>query len=300
MAISLSLNSAFEPAPAGRPFDRRARRAARTRMLGVAALSLPALAFLGLVLLYPLSRFVVRGLDEGGVSIYRDVVTDPLYLRIFFETFLIGAAATALTLAGAYPLAHFLATTNRLIASIGFFFVLLPFWTSLVVRTYAWMILLGRNGIINSSLLQLGLIDEPLPLMFNQVGNLIGMVHWLLPFAVFPIYSSMARLDGRLVRAAGGLGASGWQIFCRVYLPLTLPGVLAAAAIVFVLSIAAFVTPALLGGGKVIMIAQIIEQQVRQFLDWPLAAALAVVLTAAALGFYSVLSRGLGRSRNVV
>jgi ABC-type spermidine/putrescine transport system permease subunit I len=280
--------------------ESRARRAVRARNLGVAALGLPALLFLALILLYPLSRFVVRGLDEGGLAIYRDVVTDAVYLRVFFATFLIGAAATALTVAIAYPLAHFLATTNRTMASIGFFFVLLPLWTSIVVRTYAWMILLGRNGIINSTLTQLGLVDQPIPLMFNNIGNLIGMVHWLLPFAVFPIYSSMARLDRRLMRAAGGLGASGWQSFRRVYLPLTLPGVLAAAAIVFVLSIAAFVTPALLGGGKVIMIAQIIEQQVRQFLDWPLAAALAVGLTAAALLFYTGLSLALGRSRHVV
>jgi ABC-type spermidine/putrescine transport system permease subunit I len=291
MVTSLSAASASES---------RARRAVRARNLGVAALGLPALLFLALILLYPLSRFVVRGLDEGGFAVYRDVVTDAVYLRVFFETFLIGAAATAITIAIAYPLANFLATTNRTMASIGFFFVLLPFWTSIVVRTYAWMILLGRNGIINSTLLQLGIVDEPIPLMFNHVGNLIGMVHWLLPFAVFPIYGSMARLDRRLMRAAGGLGASGWQSFRRVYLPLTLPGVLAAAAIVFVLSIAAFVTPALLGGGKVIMIAQIIEQQVRQFLDWPLAAALAVVLTAAALLFYTGLSRALGRSRHVV
>ena len=281
-------------------FAPRARRAMRLRHLGVAALSLPALLFLALILLYPLSRFVVRGLDEGGLAMYRDVVTDAVYLRVFLQTFLIGIASTVLTIAIAYPLAHFLATTNRVMASVGFFFVLLPFWTSIVVRTYAWMILLGRNGIINSTLLQLGLVDEPVPLMFNNIGNLIGMVHWLLPFAVFPIYGSMARLDGRLMRAAGGLGASDWQSFRRVYLPLTLPGVLAAAGIVFVLSIAAFVTPVLLGGGKVIMIAQIIEQQVRQFLDWPLAAALAVILTVAALAFYAGLSRALGRSRHVV
>src|SRR5262249_8713424 len=256
--------------------------------------------FLALILLYPLSRFVARGLDEGGIALYWNVATDAVYARVFVETFLIGTGATALTIAFAYPLAHFLATTNRLAASLGFFFVLLPFWTSIVVRTYAWMILLGRSGIINSVLLQLGIVDEPIPLMFNHVGNLIGMVHWLLPFAVFPIYGSIAGLDRRLVRAAQGLGANAWQSFCRVYLPLTLPGVLAAAAIVFVLSIAAFVTPALLGGGKVIMIAQIIEQQVRQFLDWPLAAALAVVLTAGALLFYAGLSRALGRSRQCV
>jgi ABC-type spermidine/putrescine transport system permease subunit I len=276
---------------------RTARRAARARTLSVAALSLPAMMFLALVLLFPLSRFVAQGLEEGGVGVYGDVVTDAVYLRVFLETFVIAAAATGLSIVIAYPLAHFLATTGRVMATLGFFFVLLPFWTSIVVRTYAWMVLLGRNGVINTTLLQLGVIEQPLPLMFNHVGNLIGMVHWLLPFAVFPIYGSILRLDARLLNAADGLGASRWQTFYRVYLPLTLPGVLASSAIVFVLALAAFVTPVLLGGGRVIMMAQIIEQQVRQFLDWPLAAALAVVLTACALTFYAGLSRVLGRSQ---
>jgi ABC-type spermidine/putrescine transport system permease subunit I len=284
------------------PSDRAgtARRAARRRVLNVAALSLPAMLFLALVMLFPLSRFVVQGLEEGGFGVYRDVVTDAVYLRVFLETFLIAAGATALSIAIAYPLAHFLATTGPAAATLGFFFVLLPFWTSIVVRTYAWMVLLGRNGVINGLLLRLGVIDEPIPLMFNHVGNLIGMVHWLLPFAVFPIHASIVRLDPRLLRAAEGLGAGRWEAFRRVYLPLTLPGVLAASATVFVLALAAFVTPVLLGGGRVIMVAQIIEQQVRQFLDWPLAAALAVVLTACALAFYTGLSRVLGRSREIV
>jgi ABC-type spermidine/putrescine transport system permease subunit I len=274
-------------------------QAARRQRVLTFALGAPALLFLAALLIYPLARFVAVGLAEGGFALYASVVGDVVYIRVFLGTFAIGLVATVLSLLIAYPLAYFLATTRPGWAVVGFFLVLLPFWTSIVVRTYAWMILLGRNGLINRVLLALGASDEPLPLMFNHLGNMIGMVHWLLPFAVFPIYGAMLRLDRRLLLAAAGLGAGPLQRFWSVYLPLTLPGVFAGAGLVFVLAIAAFVTPALLGGGRVIMMAQVIEQQVRQFLDWPVAAALAVVLSGAALLFYSGLGLLLRGSRHV-
>jgi ABC-type spermidine/putrescine transport system permease subunit I len=264
------------------------------------ALAAPACAFVGVMLVYPLARFMLAGLQEGGLALYAGTLTDPVYVGVFLQTFAIGAACTVISVGLAYPVAYFLATTSRTWALLGFFMVLLPFWTSIVVRTYAWMVLLGRNGPVNQAIVSLGIADEPQQLMFNHFGNLVGMVHWLLPFAIFPIYSVMLRLDRRLLLAAKGLGASGMRTFLHVFLPLTMPGVFAGGAIVFVLSIAAFVTPALLGGGKVVMMAQLIEQQVRQFLDWPLAAVLSFMLAASALVLYASANRFTKATRHVV
>jgi ABC-type spermidine/putrescine transport system permease subunit I len=168
---------------------------------------------------------------------------------------------------------------------------MLPFWTSILVRTYAWMILLGRNGVLNQMLAGVGLISEPVALLYNVPGVLIGMVHVLLPYMVFPIYSAMLRVDRDLLLAAEGLGASSLSVFWRVFLPLTLPGVIAGTALVFILSLGFYITPALLGGGRVIMIAVLIEQQVRQFLDWGFASALSIVLLCFALLAFFVLNR---------
>ena len=169
--------------------------------------------------------------------------------------------------------------------------MLLPLWTSVLVRTYAWMVLLGRNGVFNRWLIEAGVISDPLPLLHNFNGVLIGMVHVLLPYMVLPIYGAVRRLDPALVAAAEGLGASNWRIFWRIYLPLTLPGIFAGAVIVFVLSLGFYITPALLGGGKVMMVAVMIEQEVRQTLNWPFAAALSAVLLALTLGVYTVAQR---------
>ena len=131
----------------------------------------------------------------------------------------------------------------------------------------------------------------PLPLLHNTTGVVIGMVHVLLPYMIFPLYAVMRRMDPALLGAARGLGAPGWEVFRRVYLPLTLPGILSGATLVFVVSLGFFITPALLGGGRVLMIGVLIERQVRQFLDWGLAAALAVIVLAVALGIYAALRR---------
>ena len=213
---------------------------------------------------------------------------EKLYLQVFWITFQIAAFVTVFCLLLAYPLGFLLATTTPGWATLGFVFVLLPLWTSVLVRTYAWMVLLGRNGVFNRLLVEGGIVDAPLPLLHNFNGVLIGMVHVLLPYMVLPIYGAVRRLDPALVAAAEGLGASSWRIFWRIYLPLTLPGIFAGSVIVFVLSLGFYITPALLGGGKVIMLAVLIEQEVRQTLNWPFAAALSAVLLVATLGVYTV------------
>jgi ABC-type spermidine/putrescine transport system permease subunit I len=250
--------------------------------------ALPALVLLFAFFLFPVVRMLGFSLEAGSLDWYAKALGEELYLRVFWNTFEIALVVTAVCLLIGYPLGFLIATTSPGWATLGFVFVLLPLWTSVLVRTYAWMVLLGRNGVFNRSLIDLGVIADPIPMLNNFTGVLIGMVHVLLPYMVLPVYGAVRRLDPALVAAAEGLGASSWSIFWRIYLPLTLPGIFAGATIVFVLSLGFFITPALLGGGKVMMLAVLIEQQIHQTLNWPFAAALSAVLLALTLGVYSL------------
>lgn len=250
--------------------------------------ALPALILLFLFFLFPVVRMLGFSVEAGTLDWYAKALGEGLYLQVFWNTFQIALLVTAICLLLGYPLGFLIATTTPGWATLGFIFVLLPLWTSVLVRTYAWMVLLGRNGVFNRWLIEAGIISDPLPLLHNFNGVLIGMVHVLLPYMVLPVYGAVRRLDPALVAAAEGLGASNWRIFWRIYLPLTLPGIFAGAVIVFVLSLGFYITPALLGGGKVMMVAVMIEQEVRQTLNWPFAAALSAVLLALTLGVYTV------------
>jgi putative spermidine/putrescine transport system permease protein len=168
-------------------------------------------------------------------------------------------------------------------AAILMVFVLVPFWTSVLVRTYAWLVLLQHTGIINSSLMSLGIIKEPLQLSHNLTGSIIGMVHIMLPFLVLPLYATMRTIDPDLVRASVGLGSSPRGAFWRVFFPMSLPGLFAGIVLVFILSLGFFVTPALLGGGRVQMLAQRIESTITVYSNWGAASALGVVLLLLAL-----------------
>lgn len=250
--------------------------------------ALPALILLFLFFLFPVVRMLGFSVEAGTLDWYAKALGEGLYLQVFWNTFEIALLVTAICLLLGYPLGFLIATTTPLWTTLGFIFVLLPLWTSVLVRTYAWMVLLGRNGVFNRWLIESGIVADPLPLLHNFNGVLIGMVHVLLPYMVLPIYGAVRRVDPALVAAAEGLGASNWRIFWRIYLPLTLPGVFAGAVIVFVLSLGFYITPALLGGGKVMMVAVMIEQEVRQTLNWPFAAALSAVLLALTLGVYTL------------
>jgi ABC-type spermidine/putrescine transport system permease subunit I len=261
---------------------------------GPLLVGLAPLIFLGLLFLLPVVRLLLLSIEGGTLGHFQKAVTGELYVTVFLETFRIAAIVTLISLLLAYPVAYVLSTASPRWVVVGLVFLMLPFWTSILVRTYAWMILLGRNGVINQGLLALGIVDQPVAMIYNTTGVIIGMVHVLLPYMVFPIYSAMLRVDRDLLLAAEGLGASGWSVLWRVFLPLTMPGVIAGTALVFILSLGFYITPALLGGGKVIMIAVLIEQQVRQFLEWGFAAALSILLLTAAVLVYLGLSR-LGR-----
>jgi putative spermidine/putrescine transport system permease protein len=180
--------------------------------------------------------------------------------------------------------------TRRLLV----FVVLIPFWTSVLVRTFAWMVLLQRQGLINQMLIGIGLIEQPLALIYNRIGVLIGMVQVLLPFMVFPLYAVMVRIDKRYTDAAATLGAPPVRNFVRVYLPLSLPGVLTGSTLVFIISLGYFITPALLGGTGDTMIAQMIERQIANFGNWGLAGALAVVLLVSAVALLALVHRLVG------
>jgi putative spermidine/putrescine transport system permease protein len=220
-----------------------------------------------------------------------------VYRAAFMRTVVIGATVTLLCLLFGYPVAYLLATlpdkqSNRLML-----FVIVPFWTSLLVRTTAWYVLLQPGGVINSALLNLGLVSHPLPLIFNRTGVLIGMTHILLPYMILAIYSVMKNVSPSYMRAAQSLGAHPAVAFVRVYIPQTLPGVGAGCFLVFVLALGYYITPALLGGAGDEMISQLIASQTNEQLNWGLAGALSLYLVLFTAVFYFIFNRLVGIDR---
>jgi putative spermidine/putrescine transport system permease protein len=258
-----------------------------------AALVAPAVFFLLAFFVLPLLQLLRLSFasPEGPLAAYREVMGSAVYQRVFFNTVILAVAVTLVSLLLSFPTAFVLSRLRGPLRAIAFYSVLVPFWISLLVRTYSWMLLLGEAGPINKTLTALGLTDEPLALLFNRRGVVIGMVHVLLPYAVLPIYAAMVRVDERLLLASDGLGAPLFVTFRRVYLPLTLPGVGAAAVFVFLLALGFFVTPALLGGIGDLTVATLIENLVSERLEWTLAAAAAFALLATVLALLLLASR---------
>jgi putative spermidine/putrescine transport system permease protein len=243
---------------------------------------LPLLLFLLVFLVYPVGRMLGAGLaGDAGLAAFGELATVPLYRDVLARTFRISLTVTLACLVLGYPVAYTLATAPRWLAAPLLVLVLVPFWISLLARSFTWLVLLQRNGVVNRLLLALGLTTEPLPLVYNELGVYVGMIHILLPYMILSLYAGMRGIDPTLLRAAANLGATGWQAFRRVYLPLSLPGVAAGSVLLFVLGLGFFITPALLGGGKVTLVAVLIEANIREALNWPLAAALSVLLLAA-------------------
>ena len=236
-------------------------------------------------------------MPEPTLRWYLKIATEPVYTRILLTTFEIGLIVTVCTLLLGYPVAFLMATAppRRALAMLAL--VMLPLLTSLLVRAYGWMVLLGRRGVVNETLLALGVIDEPLKLLYNRPGAVIGMVHVLLPFMILPLYSVMKGVDVQLLKAAQNLGASPRRAFASVYLPLTLPGITSGCLLVFVMAIGFFVTPALLGGRSDMMISMLIQNQVQEVLSWEMASALSVTLLAATAVILTVYERLVGLDR---
>src|SRR5712675_2150725 len=206
-----------------------------------------------------------------------------IYRDVFARTFTISFGVTALCLILGFPVAYLLATLPAGRSNLLMIFVLLPFWTSLLVRTCAWIVLLQREGVVNNSLRWLGIVDEPLRLIYNRFGVYVAMTHVLLPFMILPLYSSMKAISPAYMRAAASLGASPVTAFLRVYLPQTLPGIGAGCLLVFILALGYYITPALVGGAADQMISYFIALYTTETVNWGLASALGAVLLLATL-----------------
>ncbi len=252
-------------------------------------LAIPTIAWLLILFVLPLVivlivSFLSRG--RGGVAIMPFTIEHyqrsfGIFSIILWRSIGLAALTTLVCLVIGYPLAFFISTRrHRLFQQVTLFLVILPFWTNFLIRTYAWRILLGDEGTINGFLLSLGLIEEPMKMLNTQFAVVVGLVYGFLPFMVLPIYASVERFNFRYVDAAHDLGANDLRTFLRVVLPLTLPGVLAGCALVFIPSVGAFVTPDLLGGTKGLMIGNLINNQFGGSGNMPLGSALSIVMMA--------------------
>ncbi|TPI24544.1 ABC transporter permease [Mesorhizobium sp. B3-2-1] len=280
--------------PSGQDLNARALRAdARRESLRLLALLAPSLFLVCAIIIVPIGwLFWLSLFDETGAfsaANYARFFEQASYIKTFITTFKVAFIVTGACVLLGYPLAYMLSQLPRRAASICLIFVILPFWTSVLVRTYAWLVILQRKGLINNWLIDLGVISRPLSLANNLSGVVIGMAHILLPFLVLPLYASMKTIDTDCLRAGMNLGAGPAATFRQIFFPLSLPGLASGVVIVFVLCLGFFVTPALMGGGKVVMWAMRMEQTTSLYSNWGAGAALGVVLlvvTLALLGLF--------------
>lgn len=243
----------------------------------------PLLALLVLAYLIPflgVMRWSVT-LPEPGLQNYGTALTDPLVQSVLWRTFRICALVTAISVAAAYVLALIWVRGGPAARLAVELCILIPFWISVLTRAFGWLALLSNRGLVNNWLQSLGILSEPLTLVRNEFGVVVGMVHFLIPFAVFPLATSMRAVDDRVLMAARGMGASRTRVFWQVFLPMTKPGVLGAAVLVFVFALGFFITPALLGGGRSVLAAELVFLRLFQSPDWGLAAAISVILMVA-------------------
>ncbi|WP_400162086.1 ABC transporter permease [Brevibacillus sp. TJ4] len=213
---------------------------------------------------------------------------DPLYFKIIWISCVLAFFTTILCLLLGYPFAYIIARSPLKYRNILLLLIIVPFWTNSLIRTYAWVVLLRTEGVINTFLLQIGLINQPLTLLYNDTAVLIGLVYTMLPFMVLPLYASIEKLDRSLLEASRDLGAKPWQTFLRVTLPLTSPGIMAGSLLVFIPSLGLFFIPDLMGGSKTILIGNLIKNQFLTARDWPFGSASSIVLMALTLVFIAV------------
>ncbi len=263
------------------------------------ALTVPALLLLVVFFILPVLSLLLRSVmePEPGLGNYQALLGSTTYLKIFLNTFSVSALVTVVTLAIGFPVAWALAIMPSRWASIVFAILLLSMWTNLLTRTYAWMVLLQRTGVINKTLMGLGLISEPLPLVNNLVGVTIGMTYIMLPFIILPLYGVIRKIDPAILQAAALCGATRWQALTRVLIPLATPGMVSGALMVFVMSLGYFVTPALLGGTANMMLAELVAQFVQSLVNWGMGGAAALVLLVVTLTLYAIQLKLFGTAR---
>lgn len=274
-----SLRSTADAETAGRP-----RNMAHTGGFGSRAIWLvaPAIVFIAVFFLLPLCAMFARSLTDPSPANYARFVESYIYPFSLFTTLWMSAVVTVACLLLSYPYAYAMYQASGGMKALLTVIVLLPFWSSLLVRTYAWTVLLRDTGIINWLLLRAGLVEGPIQLMGNKLGVIIGMTHVLMPFMVLPIFASMQRMETDLQLAASGLGAKPAAVFRRIFFPLTLPGVLAGSLLVFVLSVGFYITPAILGG-RTAFFSLLIVTHVNRLLEFGFGSTLGIILLAVVL-----------------
>ncbi len=247
-------------------------------------LAAPLLVYMVVFYALPVVTMLLRSVTEPDWTLahYAALADDTVFLKVFWNTLYTAVIVTLGALLLGYPVALALVRTRGWTAAIILIVILLPFWTSVLVRSYAWMVLLGRHGLINEALVAAGLLDRPLRLLNTPLATYIAMTHILLPYMILPIANALRQIDPSLAKAASGLGATPWRTFRQVILPLSIPGVAAGVLLVFVLSLGFYITPAMVGGPREITLSMLIAQQVDQ-LNWAYASCLSAVLLAIAL-----------------
>ncbi len=254
----------------------------------------PAVLVVFALLLVPLSWLIVQSVyADGAFSLehYRRIFTEGIYWNTFYLTFRISVIVTLLALLMGYPIAYAASILPKRWAMLILALVILPFWTSVLVRAYAWLILLQRSGVVNQTLMASGITDAPLALMHNELGTIIATVHILLPFMVLPLYATMQKIPQDLVQAGASLGGSPLHVFMRVFFPLSLSGVMAGMTLVFVLCLGFYITPELVGGGRTVMASMLVSRNIQLYSDWGAASAVSVVLLICVLIIFYVISR---------
>jgi putative spermidine/putrescine transport system permease protein len=259
----------------------------------------PAILLMAVFYFYPLLRVLLISVAEPtpGLGNYAVVVDSASVHRVLLTTARVCGLTTVIAVMLGYIVAYAMTVTSRSGQRLIMAFVVLPLWISALVRAFAWVVLLRREGLINETLRALDITDAPISLVYNTLGVVIGMVHYMLPYAILPLYANMRDIDRRCVMAARGLGASRGQAFRRVFLPLSLPGIVASAALVLVYSLGFFIIPAILGGGKTLMVAEYIRLQIVELINWGLGTALSVVLALTVFAVLGTVVRLVGARR---
>ena len=237
-----------------------------------------------------IAAWSVRDPQSGALTdqYFRDFWESTAYMRIIWRTMWMALEVTALTVILGYPLAYWTTTLGPRARLIVLALIVMTFWVSILVRTYAWIVILGNGGLVNRTLQWLGLTSRPVEFLYNEIGILIGMANVLLPFLVLPLCAAMMKVDRRLMQVAETLGASRLRIFWQVFFPLTVPTLAASAILVFILSLGFYITPAVLGGGKVPLIANMMDMLINRFARWEVASVVCIVLMAVTLSLYAV------------
>jgi putative spermidine/putrescine transport system permease protein len=263
-------------------------------------LALPLTGFFLIFFITPLILLIFVSLHTDpemkifGFDQFRKFLTDPYSLKVLGQTLVIGAETTALCLLLGFPLAWLFVRSPGWLRGVLILIILLPLLTSVVVRTFAWIVILGRLGIVNSVLMTLGLIDTPLRLLYSEGGLVFALAQVHMPLMVLPLITALSRIDPHLADASAALGASAWRTFLRITVPLTLAGIIAGCLLTYCMSLTAFITQTLVGGGQMLLMPGYIYQQAAAVQDWPFAAAISVIFLVAVLAAVTVFNL-LGR-----